>query len=424
LTAKQPRIFLCHASEDKPRVRELYRQLKAAGYYPWLDEEDLLPGQNWRAEIKRILGDPYNLVVVCLSGHSVTKRGTVQREIKWALDVLEEMPEDTIYLIPARLEACPAPDKLSDLHWVDLFAAGGFERLKRALDFEIGRRAAVLRPEPVKPAPDAETEAPHPAPEPAPALPARQPFEPELILIPAGEFLMGSTREQVEQLIAQGANRKWVEGELPQHSVDLPDYYIAKTLVTNVQYAVFAEATGRGKPVEGKEDHPVVNVTWHDAMAYCAWLAKRTGKVYRLPSEAEWEKAARGTDGRIWPWGDEPPHKERCNFENNVRGTTPAGRYSPDGDSPYGCVDMAGNVWEWTLSLWGKDREKPDFKYPYDSEDGREDVKAGDDNLRVLRGGAFNAKECVVRCAARDRLNPNTHGRNGGFRVCVAAQQE
>jgi hypothetical protein len=100
----KPRIFLCHASEDKERVKELYRQLEEAGYHPWLDKHDLLPGQKWEVEIKRILRDPYNLVVVCLSGNSITKRGVVQREIKWALDVLEETPSGTIYLIPARLE--------------------------------------------------------------------------------------------------------------------------------------------------------------------------------------------------------------------------------------------------------------------------------------------------------------------------------
>jgi formylglycine-generating enzyme required for sulfatase activity len=122
-----------------------------------------------------------------------------------------------------------------------------------------------------------------------------------------------------------------------------------------------------------------VYVTWHDAMAYCRWLARVTGRAYRLPSEAEWEKAARGTDGRIWPWGNKWDSK-RCNSREGGPGnTTPVGQYSPQGDSPYGCVDMAGNVWEWTLSLL-KD-------YPYDPKDGREDAQA--EGRRRLRGGAF-----------------------------------
>jgi Mn-dependent DtxR family transcriptional regulator len=136
----RPRIFLCHAKEDKPRVKELYHQLKEAGYHPWLDEEDLLPGQDWWAEIKKIISNPYNLVVVCLSAQSVTKRGVVQREIKRALDVLDQMPESAIYLIPARLEPCQVPDRLSRLHWVNLFERQGFEKLRQALDFEVNKR--------------------------------------------------------------------------------------------------------------------------------------------------------------------------------------------------------------------------------------------------------------------------------------------
>jgi len=136
----KPRIFLCHASEDKPQVQKLYRMLKEAGYHPWLDIEDLLPGQDWETEIKKVIRDPYNIVVVCLSKNSVTKRGVVQKEIKWALDVLDQMPEDTIYLIPARLEACHVPERLSKIHWVDLFEKHGLEKLKQALNSEIHKR--------------------------------------------------------------------------------------------------------------------------------------------------------------------------------------------------------------------------------------------------------------------------------------------
>jgi formylglycine-generating enzyme required for sulfatase activity len=395
----KPRIFLCHAKEDKPHVIELYHQLEEAGYNPWLDKYDLLVGQDWWTEIEKIISDPYNLVVVCLSRQSIDKRGVVQREITRALDVLDDMPEDTIYLMPARLELCDVPRRLSRLQWVDLFEEDGLEYLKRSLGLEISKRLA--------------------------------PLEPELILIPAGEFLMGSDPEEVDRLLAQNpdAKREWFEGEQPQHTVYLPDYYIAKTPVTNAQYLDFVQATlykqpGHWpkilEPPPGKENHPVVEFTWHDAIAYCDWLAKATGKPYRLPSEAEWEKAARGTDGRIYPWGDEPPDETRCNFNENVKDTTSVGQYSPQGDSPYGCMDMAGNVWEWTRSLWGTDWEKPDFKYPYDPEDGREVLEAGDDILRVLRGGAFRGIERGVRCAFRDWDVPFGRDWYGGFRVVVA----
>ena len=374
-----PRIFLCHVREDEEPVKKLYHQLKEADYHPWLDKYDLLMGQDWWTEIEKIISDPHNLVVVCLSRQSIDKRGVVQREIARALDVLDDLPEDTIYLMPARLEACDVPSRLSHLQWVDLFEPDGFENLRRALDFEIAKRLA--------------------------------PLEPELIHIPAGEFLMGSDPKK---------DKDADDDEEPQHRLFLPEYCIARTPVTNAQYLAFVQAAGhgkpehwkKGKPPKNKEDHPVVNVNWHDAMAYCRWLAETTGKGYRLPGEAEWEKAARGVDGRIWPWGDKPPDKNRCNFDLTVKDTTPVGQYSSQGDSPYGCVDMAGNVWEWTLSV--------DKGYPYDPEDGREDPEAS--GPRVMRGGAFDEYVRSVRCACRYGDDPSDWDGYSGFRMCVAAQ--
>jgi formylglycine-generating enzyme required for sulfatase activity len=165
------------------------------------------------------------------------------------------------------------------------------------------------------------------------------------------------------------------------------------------------------------EDHPVRSVNWHEALAYYRWLSGRAGLPVTLPSEAEWEKAARGMEGRIYPWGDMPPSEDLCNFGDHVGGTTPAGTYSPQGDSPYGCADMARNVWEWTRSHW-KD-------YPYDSEDGRENLEAGDDVRRVVRGGAFNFIAGLVRCAVRFNSDPVPYYRYTllGFRVVVSRAQ-
>ncbi len=248
------------------------------------------------------------------------------------------------------------------------------------------------------------------------------PFEPETILIPAGEFLIGS-----DPSVDKDA---WDE-EQPQHTLYLPDYHLSMTPVTNAQYAVFVQATGHrqpehwkgtsrkgGNPPRGKGDHPVVNVSWHDAVAYCRWLAEVTGRPYRLPSEAEWEKSARGSDGRIYPWGNRWDAK-LCNSEEGGKGNiTPVGTY-PQGASPYGLLDMAGNVWEWTRSLWGEDWEEPSFKYPYDPADGREDLDAPGGILRVLRGGSFYLNVKYARCAVRIRLIPNYFGGSSGFRVVV-----
>ena len=150
----------------------------------------------------------------------------------------------------------------------------------------------------------------------------------------------------------------------------------------------------------------MVNVSWHDAVAFCEWLTKETGRSFRLPSEAEWEKAARGEDGRLYPWGNEEPDATRCNFNPNVKDTTPVGQYSPAGDSPYGCVDISGNVWEWTSSL-----HRP---YPYQADDGRED--AGSDKTRVVRGGSFSDGRRHVRCACRGRSRPGYRCGCFGFR--------
>ena len=152
-----------------------------------------------------------------------------------------------------------------------------------------------------------------------------------------------------------------------------------------------------------------MSVTWHDAVAYCQWLSQKTEKPYRLPSEAEWEKGARGNDGRIYPWGNQWDAK-RCNSEEGGKGdTTPVGAY-PQGASPYGLLDMAGNVWEWTLSVYKG--------YPYDPEDGREDLEA--EGLRVLRGGAFRYSRRLGRCASRVGIDPYRRYWHYGFRVVVS----
>jgi len=226
-----------------------------------------------------------------------------------------------------------------------------------------------------------------------------------MVWVPPGPFQMGSDKRRDVQAF---------DNELPQHEVILPGYWIGRYPVTVAQFRTFVEASGHRpddpRSLEGPDDHPVVWVIWYDALAFCRWLSAKAGMPVALPSEAEWEKAARGTDGHVYPWGNEPPDEGRCNFRNNVKGTTPVGRYSPQGDSPYGCADMAGNVWEWTRSLYRK--------YPYDPKDGRENVEAGES--RVLRGGAFVNGDWDVRCAARYWYDPYRWGRLYGFRLVAS----
>lgn len=187
----------------------------------------------------------------------------------------------------------------------------------------------------------------------------------------------------------------------------------------------------------GLPNHPVVNVTWYETLKYCEWLTKRLrawketpeplaillrqeGWRVTLPSEAEGEKAARGAeDGRIYPWGNEfDPNK--ANTAESWIGATSAMGCFPTGASPYGVMDLSGNVWEWTRSLWGTDYMKPEFRYPYDPTDQqRERIAAPDDVLRVLRGGAFWLNLWNARCAYRGWDLPDYRSVSLGFRVVV-----
>jgi formylglycine-generating enzyme required for sulfatase activity len=239
------------------------------------------------------------------------------------------------------------------------------------------------------------------------------PFEPETILIPAGPFLMG-----------RQPGKDVPDHETPQHEVDLPAYRIGKYPVTNAQYAKFVEQDPERrperqagwhyiKPPQEKLKHPIVGISWDDALAYCYWLSQVSGRKYRLPTEAEWEKAARGDqDGRIYPWGDEfaPDH---INYHHTQ--TSPVDQYQA-GQSPYGCYDMAGNVREWTSTCWGKDWRKPTFTYPY-QHDQREALAITATTYRIYRGGAYDDDLGQLGCSARGYYASNARKKNLGFRV-------
>jgi formylglycine-generating enzyme required for sulfatase activity/energy-coupling factor transporter ATP-binding protein EcfA2 len=260
------------------------------------------------------------------------------------------------------------------------------------------------------------------------------PDEPLLgfVEVPAGTFLMGTREEDIPTLLERfGGEREWYEWEVPQHPVDLPAYYIARYPMTVAQFQAFVQESGyraqrSWEQCSSLENHPVVEVTWQDAQAYCAWLTEQlrassqTPKVLatrlreggwqvRLPTEAQWEKAARGTGGRIFPWGDKPDPSRANYSETGIVTTSTVGCFL-GGVSPYGVLDMSGNVWEWCHSLY-----KP---YPYKPDDDREDPEAK--GRRVLRGGAFDLDQRLVRCAARVRVAPLSWNFVIGFRVVIA----
>jgi formylglycine-generating enzyme required for sulfatase activity len=238
--------------------------------------------------------------------------------------------------------------------------------------------------------------------------------------VPAGYFSMGSNPRR---------DRYAHDEEQPQHRLYLPAFRLAKVPVTAGQFAVFVRETGFRTAAEAEQsqqcwesphglqghglaeqvDHPVTCVSWHDAQAFCRWAG------VRLPTEAEWEKAARGTDGRLYPWGDELPDPRRCNYGNLLGDTTPVGSCLA-GASSYGALDMAGNVWEWTASLWGS-LEQGNYRYPYDPADGREAPDAAESLMRIVRGGSFRDDGTRMRCAYRDWRYPFYRSDAIGFRV-------
>ncbi len=250
---------------------------------------------------------------------------------------------------------------------------------------------------------------------------AYQIFEPQLMRIPAGPFLMGSSPNQIVNITDEMLETERLRRERPQHIVELSEYFIGKYPVTNREYQLFVIDSGFPPPpgwnanqyAEEKGDHPVVNISWEAAVAYCKWLSEKTNKQFRLPTEAEWEKAARGVDGRIYPWGNQFSANYCNTSEAGIQDTTPVGQFSPHGDSPFGCADMAGNILEWCADWYNEEeyigRAEKSVKDPQGPETG---------TYRALRGGSFVLNQWNARCAVRFRLNPQFWF-DFGFRVVV-----
>jgi len=258
-----------------------------------------------------------------------------------------------------------------------------------------------------------------------------------MALIPAGEFWMGTEPEEIPQLVEwarqyySGVDASWFERETPRHAVTLDAFYMDVYPVTNAQYRAFMDATGRDAPRYWDDsdfnapEHPVVGVSWYDAAAYAQWAGKR------LPTEAEWEKAARGgLEGKRFPWGDDDPDGTRCNFadrntdyswsdknaDDGYQYTSPVGVYPLNG---YGLYDMAGNVWEWCMDEYDAEyyRESPE-ENPVSggvvsfANDNFTNVK----NSRVVRGGAWNYDPSCLRSAYRNYKSPTLTDDDVGFR--------
>ncbi len=384
------RIFLCHSSGDKPEVRNLYQRLSSDGFDPWLDEEKLLPGQEWELEIAKAV-QTSDIIIVCLSHKAITKAGYVQKEIKSALDEAEKQSEGTIFLIPVKLEECDVPERLQRWQWVNLFEEKGYERLIRSLRLSTETTTSgsnpktnvIQRLEEVTHAKENET-----------FINAK---DMEFVLIQPGEFDMGSPVNEIGRY----------EDEGPVHRVTISEaFYISKYEVTQKQWR---EVMGDNPSFFKSDDLPVENVSWNDVQKFIKKLnEKESTNKYRLPSEAEWEYTARAGSTTRYSFGDDDSElgKYAWFFNNSGSKTYPVGK---KGVNPWGLYDVHGNVWEWVQDEW------------HDTYDGAPtDGSAWQDKksaLRVFRGGSWIAHARNCRSASRSRFAAGNRERHFGFRL-------
>ncbi len=403
-TRRNPRqIFISHATADSDFAHRLAADLRRDGFDIWIAPESIRPGEQWVRAISRGLEESGIMVLVVTPAAAASP--WVEMETNVAIE-LERSKEAAF--IPLLREKGRYPGLWRAYQWVMMDgdytvglaalrerlsdkpidrAGKNISSVKEGHDFGTFLRGATGKASDVLPeelhknvtaTPESIIKDTNYLKDIKP--PDRRIHEKtgiELVRVLAGPFLYGDDKRKI----------------------GLPEFWIGRAPVTNAQYKRFVDATEydaplgwiNKSPLTDELNHPVVYVNWHDAKAFCDWAG------LALPTEEQWEKAARGTDGREWPWGDEPPTLKHCNFGENIGTTTAAGSYSPLGDSPYGCADMAGNVWEWTESLHTKGQD-----------------------WRVLKGGSLGDGAESCRCALGYRDYPYDRNVYYGFRVLAA----
>lgn len=411
---KRPRVFLCHASEDKAFASALYGQLKAAGLDPWLDKDNLRGGDLWDDMIQKVIKNEIDYFLVLQSKNLKNKvEGYVHKEIHDARERQKAFRPGYCFIIPLKIDESGILEELEAFHAIPIDSEYKIEELIRVIESDYKKRGESF--ERVETPPPADEE-----PDFIRDLKSKgwivnkdendfyeafyKAYDLTIIYIPPGKFMMGADDGKDE--------------ESPSHEVDLDGYLIGKYEITFAQYDIYCEDIGIKKPGDhgwGRENWPVIHVSWYDAVAYCQWLSEKIGLTVQLPTEAQWEKAAHGPGGLIYPWGN-VYNMYNCNSkEGELKKTSLVGTYAR-GKSPYGCMDMAGNVWEWCSDWYDKDYYKiSPAKNPQGpvSDDKRD--------KRVMRGGSWDREAIELRCAARGNGNPRlTDFNHVGFRVvCV-----
>ena len=430
--------FVSHAHADNELCDRYVAALRARGLDVWYDRHNIQGGQRLGKEIEGQL-ERRTALVVLLTPASASSYW-VDMEVAAFRDLAAH--DSARLLLPVRIADCSVPLLMRGLLWIDALALP-FEQAIDAIAAALALRDAAASPAPMpQSAPASRTNATlpplGPAPVPAGAVPAHHltPMSlytlgfrgytvggvecvlPPICPVPGGVFIMGSDKAH---------DKEAMDREMPQYPVSVGDFSIGQHPVTVAEYACAVRAGAVREPPKWEYmnwkidwlaqlshlDHPVVCIYWEDAITYVRWLASISGQPWRLPTEAEWEKMARWDartgQARIYPWGD-TFDESQCNAgESDTGPTTPVGRY-PTGASPYGAQDAAGNVWEWTSSLF-----KP---YPYNPNDGREDANSTAN--RVLRGGSWFVLAKYARATYRSIVRPAGVAGSYGFRLALA----
>ena len=434
-------VFISYASDngnsatsDRQVADQICSALESYGIGCWVAHRDILPGDDWMEAI--IDGvDQAKIIVLVFSDHT--------EKSKWVKDEIKLALEEDKTIIPFRIRDVYPMRALKLLkvrcQWMDAFTPPQGNHIERL----VGIVSSHLGLKPSSDPPDMPEDVKKVVPK-AHSVEKNKngyweayykEYDISMVYIPPGEFTMGQTAEEKKWLIDQIGEKdynSYYRNETPLHNVYLDAYWMGKTEVTVKQYMKFVNdakshypqwlekgsnyniETGSddyykkfGSALKG-DNYPIVGISWDDAVAYCKWLSDKKKLNFKLPSEAQWERAARGTEGYKYPWGNNEPDKNLANFNRNVGKTSPVGSYLK-GASPYGLLDMAGNVWEWCSDWYKSDYYKDS---PKENPTG---AKSGAD--RVVRGGSWYDVARNLRCADRDGVRPADRDGNIGFRL-------
>ncbi len=412
-------VFLCHNSEDKPQVKEIGEKLKEYSLKPWLDIWELRPGHSWQDSLEEKIEEIHAAAVF------VGKNGLGPWQKQELKAYLREFVNRNCPVIPVLLSDTPEkpqlPLFLRGLTWVDFRTSdpdpmdqliwgitGKKPQLTNSSPFSSGSQSSPgFQSSPASQSPPVSQSLLLPVSLSPQGFTQTLPgdIELEMIKIPTGSFLMGTEEAEVIRLCKE-YKIDWFKKEMSQHRVNLQEFYLGKYPITQEQYqAIMGKNPSK---FEDNPKNPVEKVSWNDAQEFCQKLNEKTGKKYRLPSEAEWEYACRaGTQTRYYFGDDEKQLGEYAWYsENSGSKTHPVGQKKPNN---WGLYDMSGNVWEWCEDGWHENYEN----VPTDGTAWNENHSVT--NLRVLRGGSWGTSPGDCRSAYRT-YSDNCSSYNG-FRV-------